>query len=432
MERKADETRLLLRRQVLRRPSVTRWVALAAFSFSAGCASLATESPRSAAPAYPAAGRPLVAARLLVPAPSDDETPLGRVVLAVPENGQALDDVLRPNDCADKLAPREEEVVSETFEDAQPLAVGGGDRAGLATFAFSADAAQATHIYYRIAAKRRVTRAGTEQYLACCKEKGSCGYGFVSELVYGTGEYATAAQSDLPGSVSLPVTDEPRGVIGARVLHKHHLRGYIAARVTVTDPQASRVVGLLGDPAATRIEPDNVVLPEPLKSRFEAARIRIVDRGQVPGSSTPAELDYRLADARGEVAESEFADRYWRVTGSDELVDVKPGDTGLVVMGANPIALGVGMVLAVALSHDNVCSPFGQSNGHPTTRGLGAGRAFTAMGAALAWSAQGSSRGPIRSSDAVGYVTRYNRALLRQILNGTAPSFSDADRPRTF
>ena len=176
---------------------------LAVLPILAGCGAAAPFHPSS--PADVAAGSPLGPSYMLVPLPSDDEALLGRVLLDVPDNGRSLEEVSRPNECADKLTPKKEGPLASTFEDAQELSAGGKARAALGAFGFEGDAQTATHFYYKLDVNKRVAQADTTDYVACCKEKGTCGYGFVSTLVYGDGEYATATENSGDAKFNLPI-----------------------------------------------------------------------------------------------------------------------------------------------------------------------------------------------------------------------------------
>ena len=64
----------------------------------------------------------------------------------------------------------------------------------LGAFGFAGDARQASYFVYRIRTDKRKGTTDTNEYVQCCREN-QCGYGFVSALVYGDGEYATAEES---------------------------------------------------------------------------------------------------------------------------------------------------------------------------------------------------------------------------------------------
>ena len=100
---------------------------LTALSVLAGCGTMAPFHPTTPNEAA-ATGSPLGPSYILVPLPNDDDSLLGRVLLDVPDKGRALDEVSRPNECADKLTPKKEGPIASTFEDGQELAAGGKAR----------------------------------------------------------------------------------------------------------------------------------------------------------------------------------------------------------------------------------------------------------------------------------------------------------------
>ena len=208
---------------------------------------------------------------------------LGRVLVeGLRENGRSLEDVSRPNDCVDKLGARTEEPLVRTFENAQQLAGGGKAQKTLGMFGLEEDAQAATHLYYKLDVEKRAMRAATPDYTACCKDKGTCGFGFVSGLAYGEGQYATAEGSSADGSFDLPASGEPRGFVRVRILHKRNIYGYVAAFVTVTSGGDAKAMALLGDPAAAKAEPDEHDLPPSVKARFEAQRIQVAAKDPAP------------------------------------------------------------------------------------------------------------------------------------------------------
>jgi hypothetical protein len=216
-------------------------VLLGVVYLAGGCAP--SGPPQSPAQNMTPAVSPLGPSYVLVPLPNEDESLLGRIVFDAPEIGRSLDEVSRPNECGDKLATRTNGPLASTFEDAQELAGGGKAHAMLATFGFEGDAQAATHFYYKIEVSKRVAQMDTNEYVACCRERGTCGYGFVSALIYGSGEYATVAETSAEGSVNIPVAGGAGGFVKAKVLHKRNVRGYVAALVTVTGPPKSPPTG---------------------------------------------------------------------------------------------------------------------------------------------------------------------------------------------
>lgn len=387
------------------------------------CASYTQFHPTT--PAEVAAGSPLGPSYALMPLPNDDDALLGRVLLEVPENGRSLDEVSRPNDCAAKLSPKKEGPLASTFEDGQELAGGGRARAALGAFGFEGDAQTATHFYYKLEVSKRVSQSDTTEYVACCKEKGSCGYGFVSALVYGDGEYATAAESSGSGSVTIPVAGAAGGFVKASVLHKRKVHGFVAALVTVTDAKAAKAITVLGDPAAAGITLDEQSLPDQVRQRFDAQKI-VVE----PTQGGPVETAYQVRDGNGPITENEFVRRYRALAGSSELDGAEQPRTSvalpilLQVASLAVVGAGIGMfVVAAQPKADDKVAP-------GATLILAAGVAGLAGGSILLAEAISKRDGrpmehSINKFDAELYVARYNRLLLRKTVKDTQTRMRD-------
>ena len=239
---------------------------------------------------------PLGSSWTLSPLPGDDDSLLGRVVDAVPGEGQSLDEVARPNPCADKLTPSRTLPSVATFEDAEELSFGAKGSAALGMFGFSGDAARATHFVYKLETDKRITSVDTAEYEACCRAKKGCGYGFVSALVYGTGEYATAEETSGSGGVSVAFA-KAEGTAALKILHRRAVRGWVAAMIRVTDKDRAPAdgMGTLGDPSALGVTLDESRLPDQVKGRFEAGRVRVEDAGR----DQRPESNYVYKDAVG-------------------------------------------------------------------------------------------------------------------------------------
>jgi len=395
-------------------------------------------------PASLQAASPLGPSYVLVPLPGDDDSLLGRVLLAPPEQGRSLDEISRPNECADKLDPRRASALASTFEDAQSLAVGGQARAALATFGFEADAQTATHFYYKLEVSRRLSQTDTPAYVACCKDRGTCGYGYVSALVYGHGQYATASESSGHGSITLPVAGGAGGSIAAQVLHKRDVAGYVAAVVTVTDPAAARALSVLGDPKAAGITIDEQSLPQQIRERYEAQRVQVQ---QTDGDRI--EVAYQFVDGSGPITENEFTRRYEDVTGSGELSPARSmRRKGLVFGGLATMMGGAALITVGVLNVNSPCDhtsaecPFGLTqnpgwvydpvqhnyydpNGTVTNTlgvlgiiggGMLAAAGATVFGLGIAHDDGAPTEHSISRFDAEIYVTRYNHALLRRVV----------------
>jgi hypothetical protein len=396
-----------------------------------------------------AAGSPLGPSYVLVPLPNDDDMLLGRVMLSPLEDGHSLDEVSRPNECGDKLTPKKEGPLASTFEDGQELSAGGRARAALGAFGFEGDAQTATHFYYKLDVNKRVAQSDTTDYVACCKEKGTCGYGFISALIYGDGEYATAVETSAEGNISIPVAGGAGGFVKAKVLHKRNVHGYVAALVTVTDTQAAKAISVLGDPAAAGIALTEQNLPEQVKSRFELQKIQVVTQG-----AGPLEFAYVFKDGNGEITENEFVSRYEGVTQSDALAGAsKVRSSSTILWSSVGLALSAGAIVVGAIFLQSSCtttSPLVSANaygqcstdigkpavlvngeyvypGHQGSWGLlplifgiaGSIPSGIFLGVGIA-STNGSPRDhSITKLDADLYVAKYNRALLRKTIQET-------------
>src|SRR5262245_10813230 len=207
------------------------WAALLVLG---GCGSTPTARVRDAGDAIAAA--PLGQSYVLIPLPSDDDTLLGRIVESPPEPGRSLDQVSRPNPCAEKLSPKATSPSANSFEDAQELAAGATASAILGVYGFQADASQASHFVYKLQTSKQASQRDTTEYVECCKTRG-CGIGYVSALVYGEGEYSTAQETNTRANLKIAVASAG-GTVNLKTLHKRSVKGWMAALVTVTDRNA--------------------------------------------------------------------------------------------------------------------------------------------------------------------------------------------------
>jgi hypothetical protein len=384
---------------------------LAATAIQCGCVKPAVFHP---ATPDPSAGSPLDRSSVLLPFPSEDETLLGRALVAPPERGQTLVEASRPNDCAERLTTRAEESVAGVIEDGQPLSKNGASNAALETFGFQADSRKATHFYYRVSIDKRVRRESTAEYEVCCKEKGTCGYGFVSALVHGAGQYATASESTSSESTStIPVAGGADGVARAEILHQRAVHGFVAVVIAGSNPEEDPPVGLLGEHAAVVVTPSKSSLSAPAQARFASERIEVIE-------TSGERLGFGYVDGRGAVSESEFVRRYQNETGATDLDGAeRPRGTQLIVLGSMVAAAGLigGAVLLASSS-----SSSGQSWPSGGTGlagwigvglgGLGVGLGLDLIGAGAAANYRGHA---LTRADADIFAARYNRALLRRI-----------------
>ncbi len=395
-------------------PVLRHLIAVALVPLVAGCGAAAPFHP--ATPGEPtAAGSPLGPSYILVALPNNDDSLLGRVLLDVPENGRSLEEVSRPNECADKLTPKKDGPIASTFEDAQELAAGGKARAALGAFGFEGDAQTATHFYYKLDVNRRVAQTDTSEYVACCKDKGTCGYGFISALIFGDGQYATATENSADASIDIPVAGGAGGFVKAKILHKQNVHGYLAALVTITDPAKSKAISVMGDPAAAGIALTEQSLPDQVKARFELQKIRLAAQG-----SGPQEFAYAFQDGNGTFTENEFVRRYASLTGSSDLDGANRhrnagAGGGLTVLGLAGIGASVPIFIA---SGSQSCNCSVAALGGTVVAGGG----VTALVFGIIDLANGdgdATEHSITKFDADLYVAKYNRALLRKTIQET-------------
>ncbi len=291
------------------RLSVVSVVVLGALSLVA-CAPQAVPRTPSGGGGAPDAN-PLGASYVLIPLPSEDDSILGRILPDPPAPGRSLEETARANPCADKLSEPRTSPTANSFEDAQELTVQAKARAMLGAFGFSGDAERATHFVYKLETSKRVSRQDTADYNACCAQKG-CGYGYVSALVYGEGEYATGEEARGTVSVDVMAVGGASGGARVKVLHKRKVKGWLAAVVTVTDPKKGAALGPLGVAQAAGITEAGV--PETVKKLYEREKIDV--------KTTGASFIF-TSDKDGPVKENEFVRRYRAVTGAADLDDVE-------------------------------------------------------------------------------------------------------------
>jgi hypothetical protein len=382
---------------------------------------------------------------VLVPLPSEDDSILGRILPSEPAAGRSLEETARANPCADKLTEARTSPTANTFEDAQEIHAQAKARAMLGAFGFSGDMERATHFVYKLETSKRVSRQDTADYATCCAAKG-CGYGYVSALVYGEGEYATGEETTGNAQVDVLSVGSASGGARVKVLHKRKVKGWLAAVVTVTDPKKGEALGPLGVAQAAGITEAGV--PETVKQLYEREKVEV----KTPTSTTSA---FTFATAKdGTLKENEFVRRFRTVTGSEELddVEVRRNKGSFYTAGAlTAVSAGIGVVGLLTLSRpcnaEDVSTSFVSSDcQYSTTSGsstssvsglfdasrtranssgvvmMGAG-ALGTVGFGIwflvaAFKGDGSADDHYLSEhDAVLYVNRYNRALLRRTIS---------------
>ncbi len=312
-------------------------VALLSLSLGAlaGCGS--TPVPRLNSARDAAESSPLGPSYLLIPLPSDDDAILGRILPSLPEPGRAIEEVARPNPCVKFLGEPKSSALSSTFEDAQELSAGAKASATLGTFGFGGDVDHATHFMYKLNTEKRVSRTDTTEYEECCAKK-QCGYGYVSALIYGDGEYATGEETSVTASVDVLKFASAAGTTQLKVLHRRKIKGYLAAVINITSRVPEK------EEAARKLTPFGAGFEVDVKDESDSEMVKsVVNKEKIEVESKGR--DYFFKDGVGtKLTENEFARRFEKTTGSEELNDVvSRRNKGGIYSGA--IGTGVGLAI---------------------------------------------------------------------------------------
>jgi hypothetical protein len=360
---------------------------------------------------------------VLLPLPSEDETLLGRVLAAPPEPGSALEDLARPNPCAEALEPRGETPLASVFEDASELSAGASVRAMLGAYGFGADADVATHFVYRLRVERKVQRADTTAYEECCRDQG-CGYGFISALIYGRGLYATGEEVSASAEVDVAFASA-QGTTRLKTLHRREVRGYLAAVIRVTDPARAGALtpfGLMRD-----LESSEESMPQLVRREYERNKLSIEERGG----------GYVIVDgAKQALTENEFVRRFAAVTGSDELDAVEQQrNIPEVLAWAAPGVVGAGLIVYGVASLPWLTPAEGAVCGEVACTLTFVGAVAIAGSLPLVVYSLVDGDGDeydhsLTELDARLLVGRYNRALLRKTIRSVQRGQSQGAAPR--
>ncbi len=173
----------------------------------------------------------------LIPTPSSDESLLGRSFHKPPDTALSLEEQSQPNPCGEFLAEATSSEMPNRYENAVDATTSAGGGGMLGLFGFSADASHATHLVYKVATKKKMTRMDTQEYVDCCKTK-DCGWGYVSALIYGSGEYASATRTDVAAEGNYTVYSAGASH-SYRAMNKRKISGYVAAVLTAHDRSKS-------------------------------------------------------------------------------------------------------------------------------------------------------------------------------------------------
>jgi hypothetical protein len=125
------------------------------------------------------------------------------------------------------------------YENAIDVSSAAYGKALLGLYGFSGDASSASHLLYKVTTAKKLTRLDTSAYVACCKTQ-ACGWGYVSALVYGEGEYVSARSAKAGGAASYQLLTAD-GKTSYQALERKQIRGWLAAIITAHDrTQAAR------------------------------------------------------------------------------------------------------------------------------------------------------------------------------------------------
>jgi hypothetical protein len=169
----------------------------------------------------------------VIPTPSDDDGLLGRTFSRPPDTALSLEEQSQPNPCAEKLAEARIVDMTNSYENAIDVKTVAGGGAMLGMFGFSADASVATHLLYKVQTQRKQSRLDTHEYVECC-QTANCGWGYVSALIYGEGEYASGQKADVAAQGNYQIYSGG-GSHSYNLLNKRNIKGYLAAVITAHD-----------------------------------------------------------------------------------------------------------------------------------------------------------------------------------------------------
>jgi hypothetical protein len=405
------------------RRTIAAGLAVSIFTLSVlpGCGSTPVSRLNTARDASSAS--PLGPSYVLIPLPGEEDTLLGRILPALPEPGRALEEVARPNPCAKFLSDAKSSALSSNFEDAQELTAGAKASATLGTFGFGGDVDHATHFIYKLNTQKKVSRTDTTEYEECCAKK-ACGYGYVSALIYGDGEYATGEETGASATVDVAFASAT-GTTRLKVIHKRKVKGFLAAVVNITATAPDKAA------EARKMTPFGAGFDVDIKEEGDSEMVKAVINKEKMSVESKGH-DYFFKDGAGEiVTENEFARRFQKITGSDELGDVvSRRNRGSMVSSTIAIVVGgagVGVGIPLMLSG---CSSCVMGSSGATSDGtykagifslsigglIGGIGAYVLIAGLLSDKAYDGSETDhkLTEIDARVYVTQYNKALLKK------------------
>ena len=169
----------------------------------------------------------------LVATPSEDTGLLGRTFVRPPSAQLSLDEQSQPNPCEASLRAAAPATMRNHYENAIDVSTSASGKALLGVYGFSGQAASASHLLYKVTTAQKLTRFDTNEYVACCKQN-DCGWGYVSALIYGEGEYVSALDAEASGGGTYQIVSA-EGKASYRALDRKVIRGWLAAVITAHD-----------------------------------------------------------------------------------------------------------------------------------------------------------------------------------------------------
>lgn len=167
----------------------------------------------------------------MIPVPSEDDSILGRIVQHEPGPTTSFEAEARPNPCERHLEPVRHDALEQEIHRAQEIGVGANARAVLHGFGFSTRAEHDTHLVFDVATTKKVVRRDTSEYLACCRSH-DCGFGYISTLVYGRGEYASGRETRVQAEADYLGLAGGGGRVDVAASERRTVKGFVAAVVT--------------------------------------------------------------------------------------------------------------------------------------------------------------------------------------------------------
>lgn len=166
-----------------------------------------------------------------IPVPSEDDSILGRIVVREPVAATSFEAEARPNPCEQYLEPVRESAMVQEIHRAQSLGTGVEAKATLQGFGFSTSVENDTHLVFDLTTSRKHVRRDTAEYTACCRDH-DCGFGYISTLAYGRGEYASGHETRVKGEADYLGLAGAAGTVDIAATERKQVRGWVMAVVT--------------------------------------------------------------------------------------------------------------------------------------------------------------------------------------------------------